>query len=82
MNGDRVLYRDGELSYFVLTPDYKNEAHEILAEIFCDMPPCIALKEHNPDMEIKKEVWFEYVGNDIDDFVTEGLSIITFGKLT
>ena len=83
MAGVKLLYRDGDLSYFILTQKYKNEAHQILADTFCDMPACQTLLECNPKItrEVAKGIWFEFVACDMDDYVTEGLSVMALGKL-
>ena len=75
-------YRDGDLLYCTLTPHYKIEAHEILAEIFCDLPACETLIGYNSEITrtFVKKFWLEYISYEIDDFVTDGLSIMALGK--
>ena len=49
---ETFLFKSGELSYHILTREYRDEALICLSRAFCTEPVCEALVELRPEMKV------------------------------
>jgi len=70
------LFREGKLSYRVLTADRRDETLILLARAFCSEPAVSAIAEIKPDMETQLHDWVEFIDYWMDHCTSNGLSVI------
>lgn len=74
--GQGVLYREGDIIWKVLTPDYRDATCAVLARAFCTEPVVHALGEDKPEMKAEFHHWTEFVDYWMDHCASNGISVV------